>query len=130
MKRPMGTIEAAAPRLQGPHLKVVASLRMDQGEVREAQLPDRELAVMLPRCILLAGQSRAPLSLLDTLRPMVERMCLGRRARTRQYKDRWFFSFQPWKGVRFQEEELRDSAQARQAPPSAQPQSSCHSPDR
>ena len=111
MKRPMGTIEAAAPRLQGPHLKVMASLRMDQGEVREAQLPDREMAVMLPRCILLAGQSRAPVSLLDTLRPMVERMCLGRRARTWQYKDRWFFSFQPWKGVQFVEEGLPGPAQ-------------------
>ncbi len=104
MKRPMGTIQAAAPRLQGPHLKVIASLRMDEGELREAQLPDREMAVMLPRCVLLCGAARAPVSLLDTLRPIVERMCVGRRARTWQYKDRWFFSFQPWKGVRFVED--------------------------
>ncbi len=104
MKRPMGTIQSAAPLLQGPHLKVVASLRMDEGETREAQLPDREMAVILPRCVLLAGTVRAPVSLLDTLRPIVERMCVGRRARTWQYKDRWFFSFQPWKGVRFVED--------------------------
>ncbi len=104
MKHPMGTIQAAAPRLQGPHVRVVASVRMDEGEVREAQLPDREMAVMLPRCLLLAGAARAPMSLLDTMRPIVERMCVGRRARTWQYKERWFFSFQPWKGVRFVED--------------------------
>ena len=104
MRRPMGTIQAVAPRLQGAHLKVTASLRMDEGELREALLPDREMAVMLPRCILLPGQARAPISLLETMRPIVERMCLGRRARTWQYKDRWFFSFQPWKGVRFVED--------------------------
>lgn len=122
MKRPMGTIQAAAPRLQGPHLKVVASLRMDEGEVREAQLPDREMAVMLPRCVLLAGAARAPMSLLDTLRPIVERMCLGRRARTWQYKDRWFFSFQPWKGVRFVEDPPQPvPASAETAEPAAGP---------
>ena len=107
MKRPMGTIQAAAPQLQGPHLKVVASVRMDEGDLREAQLPDRELAVMLPRCVLVAGAARAPVSLLDTMRPIVERMCVGRRARTWEYKDRWFFSFQPWKGVRFVEDTPR-----------------------
>jgi hypothetical protein len=104
MKRPLGTVQTAAPQIQGQHLKVVASLRMDEGELREAQLPDREMAVMLPRCVLVAGAARAPVSLLDTMRPIVERMCLGRRARTWQYKDRWFFSFQPWKGVRFVED--------------------------
>jgi len=118
MRHPMGTIQAAAPRLQGPHLKVVASVRMDEGEVREAQLPDREMAVMLPRCVLVAGAARAPVSLLDTIRPIVERMCLGRRARTWQYKDRWFFSFQPWKGVRFVEDRPASAADPGAAPTS------------
>ena len=105
MKRPMGMIQAAATQLQGQRLKVVASVRMEDGELREAQLPDREVAAILPRCILLAGAATAPASLLDTMRPIVERMCVGRRARTWLYKEKWFFSFQPWRGVRFVEEE-------------------------
>ncbi len=110
MKRPMGTIQSAVPLVQGSRLKVVASVRMDQGELREAQLPDREVAVMLPRCVLVAGAARAPVSLLDTMRPIVERMCLGRRARTWQYREKWFFSFQPWRGVRFLEDGAGSSA--------------------
>ena len=117
MKRPMGTIQSAAPLVQGSRLKVVASVRMDEGELREAQLPDREVAVMLPRCVLVAGAARAPVSLLDTMRPIVERMCLGRRARTWQYKEKWFFSFQPWRGVRFQEDEPAASAAGEVTPP-------------
>ena len=117
MRRPMGTIQAAAPLVQGSRLKVVASVRMDEGDLREAQLPDREVAVMLPRCGLVAGAARAPLSLLDTMRPIVERMCLGRRARTWQYRDKWFFSFQPWRGVRFLEDETPAPAAAETTAP-------------
>jgi hypothetical protein len=66
--------------------------------------------------VLVAGAARAPVSLLDTMRPIVERMCLGRRARTWQYKEKWFFSFQPWRGVRFLEDEKEAPAAAEVTP--------------
>lgn len=105
MRRPMGTIVRARPELQGQRLKVMASVRMDAGEVVEAQMPDREVSAILPRSILLGGTTTAPVSLLDTVRPIVERMSEGRRARLWLYKERWFLSFQPWRGVRFVDDE-------------------------
>jgi hypothetical protein len=101
----MGTIVRARLELQGGRLKVIASVRMDAGEVVEAQMPDREVSAILPRSILLGGTTRAPVSLLDTVRPIVERMSEGRRARLWLYKERWFLSFQPWRGVRFVDDE-------------------------
>jgi hypothetical protein len=101
----MGTIVRARPELQGQRLKVVASVRMDAGEVVEAQMPDREVSAILPRSVLLGGTTRAPVSFLDTVRPIVERMSEGRRARLWLYKERWFLSFQPWRGVRFVDDE-------------------------
>jgi hypothetical protein len=113
MRRPMGTIVRVRPELQGQRLRVVASVRMDAGEVVEAQMPDREVSAILPRSILLGGTTTAPVSLLDTVRPIVERMSEGRRARLWLYKERWFLSFQPWRGVRFVDDEpppVRDQA--------------------
>jgi hypothetical protein len=105
MKRPIGTIARSRLELQGKRLKVFATVRMDSGEAVEAQMPDREVSAILPRSILLGGTMKAPVSLLDTVRPIIERMTEGRRARLWQYKDRWFLSFQSWRGVRFVEDE-------------------------
>lgn len=105
MRRPMGTIVRARAELQGQRLKVIASVRMDAGEVVEAQMPDREVSAILPRSILLGGTTTAPVSLLDTVRPIIERMSEGRRARLWLYKESWFLSFQPWRGVRFVDDE-------------------------
>ena len=105
MKRPVGTILKVRPELQSQRLRVVASVRMDAGETVEAQIPDREVSAILPRSVLLGTSTRAPLSLLETVRPIVERMAEGRRARLWLYKERWFLSFQPWRGVRFVDDE-------------------------
>jgi len=105
MKRPVGTIVKVRQELQGQRLRVIASVRMDAGETVEAQMPDREVSAILPRSVLLGASTRAPLSLLETVRPIVERMAEGRRARLWLYKERWFLSFQPWRGVRFVEDE-------------------------
>jgi hypothetical protein len=105
MRRPIGTIVKARPELQGGRLKVIASVRIDAGELLEAQMPDREVSAILPRSILLGATTKAPLSMLDTVRPIVERMSEGRRVRLWLYKERWFLSFQPWRGVRFIDDE-------------------------
>jgi hypothetical protein len=96
---------SARPELQAGRLKVLVAVKMETGEVLEAQMPDREVSAILPRSILLGGTTRAPLSLLDTVRPILERMSEGRRARLWLYKERWFLSFQPWRGVRFENDQ-------------------------
>jgi hypothetical protein len=96
-----GTVTRARPLLVGERLRVVAEVRAASGEVREASLPDREVAAILPRSILLGSSCRAPVSLLGTLEPIVARMTEGRVVRMWQYGERWFCSFLPWKSVRF-----------------------------
>jgi hypothetical protein len=96
-----GTVTRARPLLAGERLRVVAEVRAASGEVREVSLPDREVAAILPRSILLGGSCRAPTSLLGTLEPIVTRMTEGREVRMWRYGERWYCSFLPWKSVRF-----------------------------
>jgi len=96
-----GTVTRARPSLNGERLRVVVEVRSDSGEVREVSLPDREVAAILPRSILLGGSCRAPVAMLGTLEPIVARMTEGRVVRMWQYADRWYCSFLPWKSVRF-----------------------------
>ena len=91
----------SARKLQAERLKVVVTIKTDSGETVEAQMPDREVAAVLPRSILLGSGAAAHPSLVDTMAPILARMTEGRRVRIWQYKERWFFSFQPWRGVRF-----------------------------
>ena len=99
------TIVRARPEIQARRLKVFASVRADSGEMREAQMPDREVAAILPRSLLLGEGATAPAALLNTLAPIIVRMSEGRRVRLWEYKERWFLSFQPWWSVRFVSEE-------------------------
>jgi len=100
-----GTVVGVRPQLVQQHLKVVASVRVQSGETLEAYMPDREISAILPRSVLLGDARRAPVSLTETMAPILSRMTEGRLVRVWQYKDRWFFSFQQWKGVRFLDEE-------------------------
>ncbi len=99
-----GVVLSVRPELQTERLKVVVVVRTDSGETMEAHMPDRELAALLPRSILLGSGATAHPSLMDTMEPILARMTEGRRVRVWQYKERWFFSFQPWRGVRFRED--------------------------
>jgi hypothetical protein len=96
-----GTIVSVRPELQEERLKVVATIRADTGETVQAHMPEREISTLLPRSILLGSANKAPLSLLDTVQPILARMSEGRQVRVWQYNERWFFSFLPWRGVRF-----------------------------
>ena len=96
-----GTVVRVKPELVTDRLKVVATIRADTGETVEAHMPEREISALLPRSILLGSGTRAPLSLLDTVEPILSRMTEGRQVRVWQYQDRWFFSFLPWRNVRF-----------------------------
>ncbi|MGA2974762.1 MAG: hypothetical protein ABSF77_05575 [Spirochaetia bacterium] len=96
-----GTIVKTRPELLSGRLRIVASVKSDAGEVLEAQMPDREVSAILPRSVLLGGGTVAPVSLLETVAPIVARMSDGRRVRVWSFKERWFLSFQPWRSVRF-----------------------------
>ena len=96
-----GTVDSVKPVLQEDRLKVVARVRTEDGSLREAYMPDRELAAVLPRSILLGASNRAPRGLLATMEPILARMSQGRVVRVWSYKERDYFSFQPWRSVRF-----------------------------
>jgi hypothetical protein len=96
-----GTVDSVKPILMQDRLKVVARVRTEEGMLLEAYMPDRELAAVLPRSVLLGSASRAPRGLLSTMQPILSRMALGRVVRVWTYGDSSYFSFQPWKGVRF-----------------------------
>jgi len=112
-----GTVISVHPELLKQRLKVVATVRTDTGETMDAYMPDREISAVLPRSVLLGQARTAPLSLLDTLSPILARMTEGRLVRVWQYKERWFFSFQQWKGVRFLEADGKHAAATATADP-------------
>jgi hypothetical protein len=96
-----GTVVRVKPVLVTDRLKVVATIKSDTGELVEAHMPEREMSALLPRSILLGAGTRAPLSLLDTVEPILSRMTEGRQVRIWQYQERRFFSFLPWRNVKF-----------------------------
>jgi hypothetical protein len=98
-----GVVLSVRPEIQAERLKVTVVIRTDSGESVEAHMPDRELAAVVPRSILLGPGTIAHPSLTETMTPILARMTEGRRVRVWQYKERWFFSFQPWRGVRFRD---------------------------
>lgn len=104
-----GTLISVRPQLREKRLAVIAEVKTDGGEVLEAYMPDREVSAVLPRSVLLGSSRTAPLSLLETIAPILSRMSEGRAVRAWKYKDRWFFSFQQWRGVRFEEDPLPET---------------------
>ncbi len=96
-----GTVTRVRPTLANERLRVIAEIKTEAGEVHEAFMPDREVAAILPRSILLGGAAKAPPGMLGTIEPILVRMAEGRAVRLWKYQERFFFSFLPWKSVRF-----------------------------
>jgi hypothetical protein len=96
-----GVVTKVRTELQGDRLRVTASVRPESGDTIFAQMPDREVSAILPRSVLVGTARTAPVSLLATLQPILARMTEGREVRVWQYRERWFFSFIAWRGVRF-----------------------------
>ena len=101
MKAAMGRVEEARPVLEGERLKARLRVATADGQTLEAYLPDRELAALLPRSILVGSERRAPPELLSTIEPMLGRLALGRQVRVWSYRERSYASFLPWRAVRF-----------------------------
>jgi hypothetical protein len=101
MKTAMGRVEEACPVLEGARLKARLRVAMEAGDRLEAYLPERELAALLPRSILVGNARQAPPELLATIEPMLVRLALGRHVRVGSYRERSYASFLPWRAVRF-----------------------------
>jgi hypothetical protein len=130
MKKGMkGIVAQVRPEILAQRLKVTATVRVESGEAVVAQMPDREVSAILPRSVLVGTARTAPVSLLGTLQPILSRMTEGRQVRIWQYRERWFFSFVAWRGVRFLSDQEAEEAQGtrgtRETPaaetPAAQP---------
>jgi hypothetical protein len=100
-RRMRATVVAVRPELKDERLRVFARVRTEGGEMLEAGMPDREVSAILPRSVLVGEGTTAPRELLSTIQPILARMSEGRVVRVWDYKDRKYFSFHPWKGVRF-----------------------------
>jgi hypothetical protein len=96
-----GVVVRVRPQVVAERLHAVAVVRRDDGETLEASMPDREMSAILPRSVLVGEGTRAPVSLLGTVEPILARMTEGRVVRAWRFRERWFFSFQAWRGVRF-----------------------------
>ncbi len=96
-----GTLLDIRPKVNEERLKVVAKVRIEGGKKINAYLPDRELAALLPRSILVGGGREAPSELLSTLLPILKRASSGRPVRLWAFKDRYYFSFLSWRNVKF-----------------------------
>jgi hypothetical protein len=99
-----GTVYSIQPILDKERLKVRVKVKTEQGEECEAYMPDREVAAVLPRSILIGDSKKASPALLGTIQPILARMTEYRSVRLWKYGERFYFSFQPWKSVRFAED--------------------------
>jgi hypothetical protein len=103
-KKMKGTVSSVEPVLLKDRLKVVAEVQTDEGKLCKAYMPDREVAALLPRSVLLGDSTKAPPEMLGTIKPILARMTERRSVRLWEYGGRFFFSFPSWRSVRFDRE--------------------------
>ena len=101
MRATGGRVQQALALLEGERLKARLRVCTDSGEVLEAYLPDRELAALIPRTVLVGEGKLAPPELLGTIEPMLARLTQARRVRLWSYRERRYASFLSWRRVRF-----------------------------
>ena len=96
-----GIVVDVRPLVRNDRLRVEAMVRTEENQEIDAYLPDRELAAILPRSVMLGEARSAPLALLESIAPIVERMAGKRRVRVWEYKGTHYFGFLSWKSVSF-----------------------------
>ena len=83
------------------HIRVTARIKEQTGRIFSAVLPDRELAALLPRSILLGESSKAPENMLDVIESILCKAVKGRTVRYWEYQNLRYFSFLSWHNVKF-----------------------------
>ena len=96
-----GRIVDIRPRIRDERLKVIARIRTKDWGNLDAYLPDRELAAILPRGVLIGDQRRMPRKYIKTVAPIVKRMASEREVQVWTYQGSYYFRFLSWKGIRF-----------------------------
>ena len=89
--------------LEDRRLQVVTMVRDEHGRHVVARIPDRELAALLPRSILVANGHAKP-ELLATIGTILNRTVLGRRVRVWESRGQRYLAFLSWRCVRFSDE--------------------------
>ena len=98
-----GSVVAVRAGLEHRRLQVDTVVRDKNGRCMEARLPDRELAALLPRSILVANGHPKP-ELLATIAAILKRTVLGRRVRVWGFRGQRYLAFLSWSCVRFRDE--------------------------
>jgi hypothetical protein len=96
------SVVAVTAELEDRRLRVVTKVRDEHGRHVVARIPDRELAALLPRSILVANGHPKP-ELLATIAAILNRTVLGRRVRVWETRGQRYLAFLSWRGVRFSE---------------------------
>lgn len=99
----VASVVTVTARLQNRRLQVVAVVRDKNGRCIAARMPDRELAALLPRSILVTNHAPGP-ELLATITAILQRTVLGRRVRVWEFCGQRYLAFLSWSCVRFRNE--------------------------
>ncbi len=99
-----GRIVCVQPKISNQKLKVTATIHTKKQGLLQAFMPDRELSALVPRCIMLADKKQALPQLIPAITAMLKRMSLGRTVRIWKYDEHYYFSFIPWREVKFCDE--------------------------
>jgi hypothetical protein len=99
-----GKIVSVKPKILNQKLKVTVTVHTKKQGLLKAFMPDRELSALLPRSLLLADKKQALPELIPTISAMLKRISLGRTVRVWKYDEQYYFSFIPWREVKFGEE--------------------------
>jgi hypothetical protein len=99
----LGKIVFVRPVLRRGRLCARVTVQTERSGYCQARLPERELAALVPRSLLVCGRAEAPLSLLGIISSLLKRTASGRRVRVRPGAGgEKLVTFMSWKNVRFQ----------------------------
>jgi hypothetical protein len=96
-----GIIDEIKPVIKNSHLKIIAKVKVRDNNIINAYLPDREVAAILPRKILIGEDKKVPATFLKTISPIVSKVSCGRQVRLWEYNGLYYFSFLSWRNVIF-----------------------------
>ncbi len=97
-----GKIVFIRPAVRRGRLFARVTVQTERSGYCQARLPERELAALVPRSLLVCGRAEAPRSLLGIVGSLLKRTASGRRVRVhRGPGGERLVTFLPWKYVRF-----------------------------
>ncbi len=100
----IGKIVFVKPILKNGRLRARVTVRTEQAGYCQAHLPERELAALVPRTLLVYNPQDAPLSLLGIISSLLKRTVVGRKVTLHQADGGGrLVTFLSWRTVRFRD---------------------------